>query len=174
MSTAGGKCVVECPLCGCFSPSLTLHVSHLRLVHSSDRSFNIVCSIRGCAETFGAFAAYNSHVYRCHRDALGLETFSDSENAIPSTGPIGEVDGPSTPSSIVALGDNEHDTCANVHEMPPVPLSESGPTSLTTNAAKFLLHLQEGRRVSQVALTDVIDTCNALCTHVVNGFKQEV
>lgn len=73
MSIAGSSGIVKCPLCGYILPYLTLHVSHLQLVHSSDRSFNIVCSIRGCKEAFDTFAAYNKHVYHHHRDALGLQ-----------------------------------------------------------------------------------------------------
>ena len=170
MSTAN---VVECSLCGYFSPNLTLHISHLRLVHSSDRSFSVVCGIRGCTETFGAFAAFNSHVYRRHRDALGLEIFPDSDDMTPSVRPTAGEEG--TPSSILpVIDDDGHD---NVHDVAPVLTvrrSDSGPSSLTTIAANFLLHLQEGRRVSQVALTDVIDRCNVMCTHIVNDIKQEI
>ena len=151
MSTSCTNSTVEYPLCGYFSPNLTLHISHLLLVHSSDRSFNIVCSVRGCTETFGAFAAYNSHVYCHHRDALGLETFPDSDDMILSAGPysVGKM---GTPSSIVPVdatfsNDDEHDTAISVHEVAPVlsvPLSDSGPSSQTTRAAKFLLQRREG------------------------------
>lgn len=75
------------------------------------------------------------------------------------------------PYSDVPSSNNEHDS---VHEVAPVLLADSGPTTLTTTAAKFLLHLQEGRRVCQFALTDVIDTCNAMCIQVVNGLQQEI
>jgi len=180
MSTGSGT-VVECPLCGCFSPNLTLHVSHLRLVHSSDPSFNIVCSIRGCAhtETFRAFAAYNSHVYRHHRIALGLETVLDSSDVIPSAGPstVCEAD-TFLPVNALNIGhgnDDDQDTAAREMALVPTgPQSDSGPSSQTTRAARFLLHLREGHRISQVALTDVMDTCNVMCTHIVNDLKQEV
>ena len=73
--------------------------------------------------------------------------------------------------------DDGHDIATSVQEATPlwtVPLSESGPSSQITRAAKFLLHLREGRRVSQVALTDVIDFCNEMSTQAVNDVKQEV
>ena len=187
---SGASSVVECPLCGYFSLNFTLHVSHLRLVHSSDRSFNIVCSIRGCAETFRAFAAYNSHVYRRHRNALGLETVQESDG-VTGLETVQESDGVIASGSQVSVGerdtssiinttfnndDHEHDI-TSVQETTPlqtVPMSESGPTSQITRAAKFLLYLREGRRVAQVALTDVIDFCNVMSTQAVNDVKQEV
>ena len=72
--------IVECPLCGYFSPSLTFHISHLRLVHSKDSSFCIVCNIEGCRHVFKTFTAYNSHIYRHHRTALGLEKHIEESN----------------------------------------------------------------------------------------------
>ena len=64
---------VECSLCGYLSPTLSLYVSHLRLVHSKDKTFYVTCGIDKCTEVFGAFAALNSHIYCHHRVALGLE-----------------------------------------------------------------------------------------------------
>ena len=71
--TMATSSVVGCQMCGCLSPSLTLYISHLRLVHSRDPLFHIVCSIQSCEELYKAFAAYNNHVYRHHRVAIGLE-----------------------------------------------------------------------------------------------------
>jgi len=65
--------VTECPLCGQFAPTLSLYISHLRLVHSKDRPFSVVCGIGGCKEVFGTFSGLNTHIYRHHRFALGLE-----------------------------------------------------------------------------------------------------
>ena len=80
-----------------------------------------------------------------------------------------------TSSSIVPVNtfiDNDE----NVADAPAlkVQMSDSGPSSRAIRAAKFLLHLREGRRVSQVALTDMIDMCNVICTHIVNDLKQEI
>ena len=57
--------------------------------------------------------------------------------------------------------------------MAPV-LRDSGPSLQTINAAKFLLRLREGHRVSQVPLTDVMRSCREMCTYTVNCFKQEI
>ena len=68
---------VSCTLCAYFSPSLVLHISHLRLVHASDHFFQLTCNINGCTEEFRSFSSYNSHVYRRHRFALGLEKIGE-------------------------------------------------------------------------------------------------
>ena len=154
--------VVECQLCGYFSPS--------------DPSFNIACSVRGCMLTggvFKAFAAYSSHVYRHHRVALGLETFSDSGNTIPSwESSVGEVQ-PVDAISATHFDTDEDATSVHEgrHEVAPV-LRDSEPSLQTINAAKFLW-LREGHKVSQVALPDVMGSCHEMCTYMVNCFKQE-
>lgn len=132
--------VVECQLCGYFLPNFTLHISHLRLVHSSDSSFNIACSVRGCTHTgvFKGIAAYSSHVYHHHRVALGLETFSDSSNTIPTgESSVGEVQ---PVNAIIATHFNRDDDATSVHEgrheVAPV-LRDLEPSLQTINAAKF-------------------------------------
>ena len=123
---------------------------------------------------FGTFAAYNSHVYRHHRDAVGLETFPDMT---PSAEPcVGEADTATFDEYDARVFDTSTSGSTSVPEFAPVvslPQSDPGPSS-TTRAAKFLLHLREGRKVSEVALIDVIDICNAMCRHVVSNFKQEI
>ena len=66
--------VAVCQICYYVSPSLKIHISHLRLVHQGDSSFNLVCDIGGCRQQFGAFDAFNSYVYCTHRQALGQES----------------------------------------------------------------------------------------------------
>lgn len=80
---------VKCRLCSCYSTNLTRYVSHLRLVHSKDDVFQLTCGIMGCTEVFTTFGAFNSHIYRRHRDSLGLEAEynqSDLEFNTPSSG----------------------------------------------------------------------------------------
>ncbi len=60
-------------MCSTLLPHLNAYVSHLRLVHGSDGEFFVECNISDCHQEFRAFAAFNSHIYRHHRDELGLE-----------------------------------------------------------------------------------------------------
>lgn len=47
-------------------------------------------------------------------------------------------------------------------------------TPLPTQAAKLLLHLREGHRVSQVALTTVMEKSNEMCTRVASDVLLDV
>ena len=62
-----------CPLCPTTSSTLREYVSHLRIVHSKDAKFNVICGVGRCREVFHAFSAFNSHIYRHHRDLMGLD-----------------------------------------------------------------------------------------------------
>ena len=48
-------------------------MKHLRLVHLKDLSFRILCGIDNCSEVYRCFASFNTHLYRNHRVALGLQ-----------------------------------------------------------------------------------------------------
>ena len=76
--------VIQYPLCSYQVLKLKQLVSHLRLVHSGDPNFELVCGIGGCQQKFCTFSAFNSHVYRIHRAALGLQAelhdVSDEDN----------------------------------------------------------------------------------------------
>ena len=72
---------VSCQLCGYLSPNLRVYVSHLRLVHSKESQFSLVCGIQECSQHFSTFGAYNSHVYHMHRSNLGLDDSKDANLA---------------------------------------------------------------------------------------------
>lgn len=70
---------LQCQICGLVLLSLKLYVSHLRLVHAKDLNFNIMCGVSGCREVFRAFSAFNSHIYRHHREAIGIGSTTEQE-----------------------------------------------------------------------------------------------
>ena len=169
---------LQCQMCDCVSPSITLYVSHLRLVHSKDSSFNLICNIEGCKATFGAFAAYNSHIYRRHRGPLGLSTSTEFE-----VEPISNIIVSSNKEGFIGDDENFYSNCMATT----VNNSEDGTTfpsvlkplvdphdSQTDKAAKFLLNLRENRRVSQVTLKDVIETCHTLFTESTSNLKDTI
>lgn len=79
------RTVMECSLCATRLPSLAFYISHLRLVHATDPNFSVKCGINHCSSNFKSFGGFNSHVYRHHRDALGLVK-SDQELLDTSNG----------------------------------------------------------------------------------------
>ena len=76
----------QCPLCVFVAASLSLILSHLRLVHASDPGFNVTCGITGCVRTFKSFCALYQHIYRKHQDAgiIQQRTVSDMSEPGPS------------------------------------------------------------------------------------------
>ena len=169
--------VQQCPLCQSLSPSLLLYISHLRLVHSQDPSFHVSCDIDGCCDVFRAFSSYNSHVYRRHRIALGLE-----KAEVPVIPPSSE---PSNDSPMSSYGDEypvravtyeehcgiscEPESCVTKKPLP----SRAHVTDMKTNA-EFIMKLSEGRQLSQVALGDVIEGCRSICQQTVLRVQESV
>lgn len=149
---------VPCTLCAYLSPSLVLHISHLRLVHASDRSFQLTCNINGCTEEFRSFSSYNSHVYRNHRIALGLEKIGE------------EVHTPCDQQQEVTIDDTSSGDNFILADTPDYELQELTKNSqeqdrqaLQKENAAFLLRLSEEKRVSQVAIDDIVRTCRKIC-----------
>ena len=67
-----------CPLCDCYSPTLKLYISYLRVSHSKDPFVNVICGVGGCREVFRAFSVFNTHIYRHHRSEIGVSNPTES------------------------------------------------------------------------------------------------
>lgn len=161
--------IQQCPLCGFLTPSLTLHVSHYRLVHSKDPNFFVRCSIDRCDEGFWSFSAFNSHVYRRHRAALGVLT--EHHGATDSTTSQGaSIDLPNEDIS------DYEDSSEHSGELflvdSPQPLLPADRRQRSN--AEFLMMLSEGRYVSQQAICDVIAGCRKICQQIVCEVKEGV
>lgn len=156
---------IRCPLCAYQVLRLQQLVSHLRLVHSGDPNFELVCGIGGCRQRFGAFSAFNSHVYRFHRAALGLS----DEQLMPSD----EENLPSNSQEAVSDMTMDCDSCGI--EPPPCisdeicdpTLQSSEGLEQQTAAAKFLLGLKASKHISQAAVDEVVDGCEMLISSTV-------
>lgn len=62
----------SCPFadrCKFMAASISLVLSHLRAVHSSDPGFVATCGIDGCSSTLKSFQSLYQHIYRRHRDS---------------------------------------------------------------------------------------------------------
>lgn len=69
-SSANAAKAYVCPMCVFEAPSVSLLLSHLRLVHSNDPGFLVRCGIEsGCSYTARIFSALYSYVYQRHREA---------------------------------------------------------------------------------------------------------
>ena len=159
---------IQCPLCEQFAPTISLYISHLRLVHSKDRSFSVVCGIGGCNEVFGAFSGLNTHVYRHHRAALGLEhplvgTTSSLAASDPANCDFDALDVGSEPNTDLDWSESS---------VARQPCSKSYPPGFS--AAKFILQLRDGQQVTQVALAEIKKGCNKLCSEALKELQKDI
>ena len=150
--------VLHCPICSSASLSLKLYVSHLRLIHSKDPSFNIMCGVDGCREVFRAFSAFNSHIYRHHREAIGVAKKKECSDVNQS---LDSVESERSSFIDVDTVDMVPEFCSAIAavDYPSQTVSTSQVRIILDSdqtAAKFLLRLREGHQVSQVAPSDVI------------------
>ena len=163
---------VVCPLCSALSPTLKLYISHLRLVHQADPNFKISCCIQDCtrSRTFCTFSAFNSHIYRCHRNCLGLSAKYDFQEDIGSTSQFSGT-GQNTFDGLPqhSLSDDITEGCSDL-DLGDSSTNIVQSAQLSTNEdlellkqAKFLLRLREDKQVSQVALNEIICKCRHLC-----------
>ena len=165
----------QCTLCAFLSPSLGLHVSHLRLVHASDRTFHLTCNIKDCSEEFRSFSSYNSHVYRNHRRAMGLEKDvefpCDGQPDMPSDAEIlnvfNPVEIPSNDEGVILAENLESQLSKDNHQ------ADHQTTTQIENAA-FLLSLTEQYGVSQVAVKEVVSRCRQICQQSVTAVQRNI
>ena len=165
----------RCTLCACLSPSLRLHISHLRLVHASDRTFQLTCNIEECSEEFRSFSSYNSHVYRNHRRALGLEKDAgfpcNRQPDVPSDAEILNVfhpcEIPSNDEGVILADNLDNQLPQDNHQ------TDHQTTSQIENAA-FLLSLTEEHGVSQVAVNKIVSSCRQICQQSVTAVQRNL
>lgn len=123
-----------------------------------------------------AFSAFNSHVYRHHRAALGMcveqlvtsEASSQPEpdvyaDDLYDSSATAELLAPGSVSDVMYRSGYDH--CDS---------SEETSCSITDEAARFLLQLREGCQLSQAAILDVITGCKILCSGVADRYKASI
>ena len=142
------------PLCHSFCSSLALYISHLRLVHNGDPTFNVSCPIDCCQKAFCTFSEFNSHIYHDHRVALGLDQRETDFQRLPEASAVAD--------NTVEFSENENMDSSSYQllhqERELSPQSVSLGTGINQEqqqkeSAKFILKLREIRGISQVAVT---------------------
>ena len=171
--------VRHCPMCDYLCPSLRLFVSHLRLIHSQDLSFNVTCEIDQCTQ---AYRSFYSHVYRVHRVELGLEKPAESVVVEPTLAVLAASTPAHSRSRVVDDQndiDGEQHVCMDISvaqwnlSQPSCRCLDSG-VEWVTQTAEFLLLLTEGRHLSQVAVEDVIKGCRRVWQQSLSLAKESV
>lgn len=120
----------------------------------------------GGSNRFTNFPAYNTHIYRKHRSELGLPgatyPINDPEPTVSEQAreenhfwDHSAVDNSGVFDNFsVSAGDSDDDTSNRAHP-------ESSHDNTETNA-RLLLRLSEGRKLSEVAIQDVIEGCQSV------------
>lgn len=162
---------LQCRICGLVLLTIKLYVSHLRLVHAKDPNFNIMCGVNGCREVFRAFSAFSSHIYRHHREAIGIGSAIVQELE-SSTSPVHPASEYETESVAAAVCDPP-DPVPSTTGAAPVNV-EVVSRDMKEEAARFLLMLREGRQISQAAIGDVIRGCKSLYQRAIMAMKEKV
>lgn len=163
----------QCALCRFLSPSVALYVSHLRLVHSTDSTFHVSCNIAGCSQEFRSFSSFNSHIYRWHRAAIGLEhlTGEATTSQSPSHHNISTANSPKSRR----LSEYEDDKGQHDESSPRrVEDAFALDTTYRQTNAEFIMKLSEGRQLSQVAVDDIIEGCREICKQMLCTVKVNV
>lgn len=160
---ASNRDIRVCEMCGFLAPSLKQHISHLRLVHQSDKTFSAKCGIHSCTRMFTTFGGFNSHVYREHRRELGLnleeeEVMNQEESNFDELSTADASPDPSTSNATVLLSTFGSELMTHTSGTESVATDVRGP-DVTQSMAKFLLKLSEDHGVSEVALQSVIEGC---------------
>ena len=135
-----------------------------------------MCGIDGCREVFTAFAAFNSHIYRHHRAAVGVARNEEDMGGTDNVEAVGTYD---SVLLDVDSGDEDVYSCATAAARSDYPSEtdtqpQAKKLDKDTTAAKFLLGLREGHQVSQAAVADVICGCKELCHLATETIKERV
>ena len=153
---ATSTATVCCQLCSLIFPHLRSYVSHLRQVHLEGPFSKLDCVVQDCPQSFRTFGALNTHVYRVHRNQLGLDTSSQ---------PILHTE---DEANVSVITPDYH--CCSVGGVPDeieydvMQILGTDGSYQQREAAKFLLRLKEVRNMSDRAIADVIDGCKSLFT----------
>lgn len=159
--------VVPCSLCGYLSPNLPKHVSHVRHVHKEDCDLKLPCCFGECKKNFQTTSAFSTHVYRYHREEMDLSPRAGS-------GELRSFDQVDDSPSKGIYQDAMIDSSDNILAEPGFTFIEYDPLENKKMNAKFLLKLTEGRRLTQVALSDVIQGCRDICARTAIQVKQNI
>lgn len=151
-----------CKLCGTPFPSISLLMSHLRLVHQSETGISLVCPVRECSATYSKVNSLYSHMYRKHKELLSLHA-TVSKNALP---PVTVRDDSSFSTPAVLDLSLPASLCYDVNQLLGRDADQQKKKSIL-----FLMQLKEERLLTQAAINDVVAGCKEVFVHTLCRLK---
>jgi hypothetical protein len=123
----------------------------------------VCCGIDGCQATYSKFSAFNTHLYRNHRDIICKSSSSNSADGNDSF----ECDSSGSVDFYSVFTPEEPDTL----ETAPLELSHTDRLKISS---KFLIKLKDSRGISQAAINDVVEGVQTIFSHTVLQLKAGV
>ncbi len=149
-----------CPFCNFLAPTAALWLSHIRSVHNTDDNFQISC----CSTLYKKCSSFVSHMYRRHRELLTAKTRNES-----STMNLPALSDPQCPETIETYSHSESDQEHAINLL----LGNDAEVQ-KKESALFLLHLKEGKGLSQSAVNEVVIASQKLFKHTMGRVKAGV
>ena len=159
-----------CPLCDFNCPTRNLWISHLRSVHSTDDDFCVTCDINGCGLSYKKCSSLVSHVYRQHRESL-VVTAAKQPSSVTFEGEHSGIN--ESASSIFFDWEEDNLAVSNIEHVVN-NLLEIDEEEQIKRVSLFILHLKEGRSLSQIAVNDIVKEVNSLFKHIMGRIKAGV
>ena len=158
--------VIVCSLCGTRSPSISLLLSHLRLVHVSDTNISLSCPVSECNATYSKVNSLCSHVYRKHKETPSALAPTTVRNSSVISASSQEDMISSTLMLDISLPEYvQYDIDQLLHRDAREQMKKS---------MLFLMQLKEERLVTQAAINDVVVGCKEVFTHTLCRIKAAI
>lgn len=143
--------VYLCPICESRSPTLSLWLSHLRLVHHSESRVELSCPADSCNAVYSKVNSLCSHMYRTHRDMV-------SSSLVRHNPAMQEQTSASVSLDLSLPGSVSHAVDQLLHTDAYKQMKKS---------SLFLIQLKEERLLTQTAVNDVVAGCREIFHHTV-------
>ena len=175
-----------CLLCGARSPSITLWMSHLRQVYSSEGNLSLNCPSNGCSAVYSNVNSLCSHIYRKHHQddictqgsddtTLSESTHdNDSQKDLPPEDSLNNnelMENEHQSSSHDLLSDDENEHYA---EQPSLHVNFDPFFEQKKRSCLLLMQLKEEKMLYQTAVNDVVKGCHDIVSHALHSVKLKV
>ena len=75
-----------CPLCSTFAAKdLKGVLRHMGTIHAHEAGFYVRCQVKDCPYTYTNYHSYKKHLYKKHRDVLGVLSHHTAGNVSTTT-----------------------------------------------------------------------------------------
>lgn len=151
----------SCSICGAVNvPSLSMLLSHVRLVHSSEPGFSIQCNLQGCRRTFKNFTTFRNHIYNFH--GLATETDQETETADASF------------DAIVATDSEDSNDEEGIEMELLAPHIGATGDQITRSAALWILKTRECHRITQSVMENMLPEITGFFQECLHGISLHI